>query len=312
MTVVGGGFIGSELAASLSGAGVTVSMVVPEPGSARGCCPPALADFVTGYYRDKGVEVLTGETVAVGRRGHGHHRLRSRARRATPSWRVSGIVPNTELADAAGLPVDNGIVVDAEGRVEGDDDVFAAGDVANFPMRRARAEAPRRARGSREHARPRRRREHGRRGQPYDHLPFFYSDLFDLGYEAVGELDSRARDGRALARAEPQGVVAYVDDDGRPRGFLLWNVWDKVDAARELIRARRARRRGRACLWLVRSRGRGRRAHGRTCSRERVFRPLAHVVVLALLPLRVPPPAVVLASAGERDRRRGRARARAT
>jgi hypothetical protein len=74
--------------------------------------------------------------------------------------------------------------------------------------------------------------------QPYDHLPFFYSDLFDLGYEAVGELDSRLE---TLADGDERGagetIYYYLDGDGRPRGVLLWNVFGQVDAARELLRA---------------------------------------------------------------------------
>ncbi len=66
-------------------------------------------------------------------------------------------------------------------------------------------------------------------------MPFFYSDLFDLGYEAVGEVDSRHTTVELWLEPHRKGIVAFVDADGRPRGFLLWNVWDKVDAARELI-----------------------------------------------------------------------------
>ena len=73
--------------------------------------------------------------------------------------------------------------------------------------------------------------------EPYDHLPFFYSDLFDLGYEAVGEVDSRLETVEAWDEPNRKGVVAYVDDEGRPRGFLLWDVWGKVDDATALIRA---------------------------------------------------------------------------
>ncbi len=73
-------------------------------------------------------------------------------------------------------------------------------------------------------------------GQPtvYDHLSFFYSDLFELGYEAVGNLDPRLEVVSDWAEPFRQGVVYYVRDQ-RVRGVLLWNVWDKVDEARRLI-----------------------------------------------------------------------------
>jgi hypothetical protein len=72
--------------------------------------------------------------------------------------------------------------------------------------------------------------------EPYVHLPFFYSDLFDLGYEAVGDVDSRLEAVVEWADPNRKGVVCYTED-GRPRGFLLWDVWGKVDAAADLIRA---------------------------------------------------------------------------
>ena len=142
-------------------------------------------------------------------------------------------------AERAGLEVDDGILVDEHGRAGGRDDVFAAGDVARFPVpalggtRRVEHE---------DHA-----NTHGRvvganmagADRPYDHLPFFYSDLFELGYEAVGDVDSRQETVEEWADPNRKGVVAYVngDGDGRARGFLLWDVWGKVDEARELIRS---------------------------------------------------------------------------
>jgi 3-phenylpropionate/trans-cinnamate dioxygenase ferredoxin reductase subunit len=69
---------------------------------------------------------------------------------------------------------------------------------------------------------------------PYEHLPYFYSDLFDLGYEAVGEVDSRLETTAEWEEPYRKGVVSYRRD-GRVRGVLLWNVWDQVDAARSLI-----------------------------------------------------------------------------
>ena len=72
---------------------------------------------------------------------------------------------------------------------------------------------------------------------PYDHLPFFYSDLFDLGYEAVGELDSRLQTIADVNELGEDGIVYYLDGEERPRGVLLWNLFGQVDAARDLIRA---------------------------------------------------------------------------
>jgi hypothetical protein len=73
--------------------------------------------------------------------------------------------------------------------------------------------------------------------EAYDELPFFYSDLFDLGYEAVGVLDSRLETVSDVDALGGQGTVYYLDEERRPRGVLLWNLFGHVDEARELIRA---------------------------------------------------------------------------
>jgi 3-phenylpropionate/trans-cinnamate dioxygenase ferredoxin reductase subunit len=234
--VIGGGFIGSEVGAALVNTGARVTMVFPEPVMNFRLLPRDLGEFVTEYYREKGVEVLTDETVASveGSRvtlGSG------RVIEADAVVAGLGILPNTSLADAAGLPVDNGIVVDDRGRVGDRNDVFAAGDVASFPSpvlgRRFRVEHE-------DHA-----TTHGRivggnmagADVAYDHIPFFYSDLFDLGYEAVGEVDSRLDTVEQWETPQRKGIVTYVDADARPRGFLLWDTWGKVDDARERIKA---------------------------------------------------------------------------
>jgi NADPH-dependent 2,4-dienoyl-CoA reductase/sulfur reductase-like enzyme len=146
-----------------------------------------------------------------------------------------GITPNVQLAEAAGLKVDNGIVVN-EHLQTSDPDIYAAGDVAAFP-------APalgRRLRVEHENAAITMGTRAGKcmAGQdaPYDELPFFYSDLFDLGYEAVGTLDSRLETVEQWVTPFREGVVYYLDA-GRVRGVLLWNTWGQVDAARTLIAA---------------------------------------------------------------------------
>jgi len=225
VTVIGGGFIGSEIGAALASNGAQVTMIFPEPTIGFRLFPRGLGDFVTDYYRQKGVTVDAGGSV-------------DNVADLDADVIVAGlgIVPNVELAEAAGRAVDNGIVVDEYGRVGDRDDVFAAGDVANYPNaalgKRFRVEHE-------DHA-----NTHGKvvganmagANQPYDHIPLFYSDLFDLGYEAVGEVDSRLRTVEDWQEENKKGTVAYVDDDNHPRGFLLWNVWDKADAARDAIK----------------------------------------------------------------------------
>jgi NADPH-dependent 2,4-dienoyl-CoA reductase/sulfur reductase-like enzyme len=240
VAVVGGGFIGSEIAAALASNGCVVTMAFPEDGIGARLFPAPLALFVNDYYREKGVEVLPGELVEEISPADGAFRLRTSAGRELEADAVVaglGVVPATDLAEAAGLPVEDGIVVDEHGRAGGREDVFAAGDVARFPVpalggtRRVEHE---------DHA-----NTHGRlvganmagATVPYDHLPFFYSDLFELGYEAVGDVDSRLRTVEAWAEPNRKGVVAYVDDESRARGLLLWDTWGKVDAARELVRS---------------------------------------------------------------------------
>ncbi|MEO7145454.1 MAG: oxidoreductase C-terminal domain-containing protein, partial [Bryobacteraceae bacterium] len=73
-------------------------------------------------------------------------------------------------------------------------------------------------------------------GKPaaYTHLPSFYSDLFDLGYEAVGEIDAKLETVADWKQPNREGVVYYLAG-GRVRGVLLWNTWNQLDAARELI-----------------------------------------------------------------------------
>jgi 3-phenylpropionate/trans-cinnamate dioxygenase ferredoxin reductase component len=237
VAVIGGGFIGSELAAALNLNGCTVTIVFPDAGISAKVFPQDLSEFVNDYYREKGVEVLAGEKVAGVARANGGFRVELESGRVVEADGVVaglGITPRTDLAEETGLEVDDGIAVDQFGRVIGHENVYAAGDVARFPAfglggtRRVEHE---------NHA-----NSHGRyvganmagADTPYDYLPYFYSDLFDLGYEAVGDADARLETVEEWAEPNRKGVVCYVED-GKPRGFLLWDVWDKVDPARELI-----------------------------------------------------------------------------
>ena len=238
--VVGGGFIGSEIAAALRMNASSVTMVFPEPGIGARIFPAGLSTFVTDYYRGKGVDVLADGSVTGIERTEGVVRVSTGDGRTLDADVVVaglGIEPSSDLAVAAGLSVDNGILVDEAGRVGENQDVFAAGDVARFPV--AALGGAMRVEHE-DHA-----KSHGRlvgrnmagANERYEHLPFFYSDLFDLGYEAVGELDARHETVANWEEPNRKGIIYYLDDRRHPRGVLLWNVFGRLDAAREQIRA---------------------------------------------------------------------------
>ncbi len=238
--VIGGGFIGSEVAAALSMDGKQVVMIFPEETVASRVFPHDLGLYVTDYYRQKGVRMLAGETVkGLEVQGEKLNLKILDARKTEHEIQVDGVVagigiqPNVELAQAAGLAVENGIVVDEFLRTS-HPDVFAAGDVAAFynPAlgKRIRVEHEDNANTMGLFA----GRNMAGKPEPYHHLPFFYSDLFELGYEAVGELDSRLETVTDWKERNRKGVIYYMQD-GRVRGVLLWNVWDQVKAARKLI-----------------------------------------------------------------------------
>ena len=145
-----------------------------------------------------------------------------------------GIHPNLDLAKQASIKVKDGIIVNEHLETSARD-VYAAGDAANFFHfalgKRTRVEHENNAVEMGKTA----GRNMAGANDTYTHIPMFYSDLFELGYEAVGELSSRME---IIAdwQEEPfkKGVIYYMEDN-RVRGVLLWNVWKKVDAARALM-----------------------------------------------------------------------------
>lgn len=234
--VLGGGFIGSEVAAALRIVGREVMMIVPEEGIGARVFPADLSKFLVEYYRDQGVEVLTGEGLADLRQDASAVTVRTTHGKQIPADVIVaglGIQPNIELAEQAGVRVENGIVVDEMLRTNVPD-IFAAGDVANFfnPLlgTRLRVEHEDNANSMGAAA----GRSMAGTGAPYTHLPFFYSDLFALGYEAVGELDPRLETDSVWKDKFREGVIYYLKDK-KVRGVLLWNTWGRVDDARSII-----------------------------------------------------------------------------
>jgi 3-phenylpropionate/trans-cinnamate dioxygenase ferredoxin reductase component len=234
--VLGGGFIGSELAAALAMNQKAVTLVFPGRAICDRVFPADHALFLNDYYRQKGAEVWSSERPAALQKQNGRLSLKMQSGRELAVDCVVaglGIEPNVSLARMAGLEIGDGIVVDEFLR-SSRPEIYAAGDVAAF----YNSALERRLRFEHEDNANTMGRLAGRNmagsHEPYRHLPFFYSDLFDLGYEAVGELDARLRTVEDWKEPHREGVI-YYQREGRVRGVLLWNVWGKVDAARELI-----------------------------------------------------------------------------
>ena len=234
--VIGAGFIGSEIAAALAMNKKEVVMLFPGKAIGGSLYPGDLAAFLNEFYQEKGVDVRGGMRV-VGIEQRGTQSVVQT--QSGQTFYVDGVIaglgiePNVSLARAAGLEINSGIVVDEALRTS-HPDIYAAGDVASFynPSlgKRIRVEhednanTMGRAAGQAMAGNP----------EPYHHLPYFYSDLFELGYEAVGELDPRLEQVADWKQPYREGVIYYLDR-GRVRGVLLWNTWDQVDAARALI-----------------------------------------------------------------------------
>lgn len=234
--VIGGGFIGSEVAAALAMNGKRVTMIFPSNGIGSRVYPQPLVAFLNAYYQKKGVTLLASETVkSVRTAGSKIVVTTGKDIEISADGVVAGlgIQPNTDLAEQAGIKVENGIVVDELLRTS-NPDIYAAGDVANFYSaaldKRMRVEHEDNANVMGEMA----GRNMAGQSDVYSHQPYFYSDLFDLGYEAVGELDASLDIVEDWKEPFRKGVIYYLRD-GRVRGVLLWNTWGQVSAATQLI-----------------------------------------------------------------------------
>lgn len=239
--IIGGGFVGSEIAASLTELGEQVVMVYLEESIGIRVYPRDLSGYVTNYFMQKDIEVHPRfEIQSVEKHS------RKLVMRAKDGQEIKvdhviaglGIIPNIELAQKAGVVIASpeggrGIQVDEylQTNLPG---VYAAGDVASFfnpvQQRLMRAEHEDNALMMGKIA----GRNMAGRKETYTHQPYFYSDLFDLGYNAIGELDARLETFSDWVEPYRKGVVYYLKEQ-KVRGVLLWNIWGQLDAARELI-----------------------------------------------------------------------------
>jgi 3-phenylpropionate/trans-cinnamate dioxygenase ferredoxin reductase component len=234
--VIGAGFIGSEIAAALAMQGNHVTMIFRENTIGEMVYPPEISKYLNDFYRKKGIELMPADEIASLEQKGERMVVKTKSGHTVEADAVVagiGIRPNVDLAKSAGIKVEDGIVVDDHQRSSAPD-VYAAGDVAMFPHevlgRSLRVEHEDNALQMGKQA----GRNMAGADEAYTHAPYFYSDLFELGYEAIGSLNSKLETYIDWQEPFQKGVIYYLDN-GRVRGVLLWNVWEKLKEATAVL-----------------------------------------------------------------------------
>jgi len=242
VAVIGGGFIGLEVAASCAKLGKRVTVIEALPRLMSRALPPMLADWFAGKHRAHGADLRLGIGVAAfrGTGGSVHSVVLSDGAEIRAQLVIVGIgvVPNEALAQAAGLPCANGVLVDTLGR-SGDPDIFALGDCSRHPSRYS--ESPLRlesVQNAMDQARSAGATIAGK-DTPYDTVPWFWSDQYDVKLQMSGL--SAGHDAHAIRGSLDEGRfsvfyfradrVIGVDSVNRPAEHLL---------ARKLVAGRSA------------------------------------------------------------------------
>ena len=238
--VVGAGWIGLEVAAAARSYDNAVTVVEPQPTPLYGVLGHDLGARFATLHRAHGVDLFTDTTVRELRGSNGRvESVVTDAHAGLPADLVVvgvGVLPRTELAAAAGLEVDNGIVTDDALRTSAPD-VYAAGDVASSfrPLygRHVRVEHWANAL----HSGPAAARSMLGQDVVFDRVPYFFTDQYDLGMEYSG---LAGRDATVVYRGDPESgeYIAFWLEDGRVTAGMNVNVWDVTDPIQALIRSR--------------------------------------------------------------------------
>jgi len=238
LVVVGAGWIGLEVAAAARAAGTDVVVLEAAEQPLLGVLGPEMGAVFAALHRDHGVDLRLGAKIAgISPSGV---RLEDGEEIAADAVVLGvGVRPRTELAEAAGLEVDNGVLVDASLRTS-DPDIYAVGDIANHdhPVLGRRVRVEHWANALNQPATAAAALLGG--DAAYDRLPYFFSDQYDLGMEYVGHA-TRDDTARVVVRGDldkREFVAFWLDAQDRILAAMNVNVWDVPDQVRPLITAR--------------------------------------------------------------------------
>jgi 3-phenylpropionate/trans-cinnamate dioxygenase ferredoxin reductase component len=238
LVVIGGGWIGCEVAASARQKGMDVTLVEPLELPLLRVLGPELGGFYRDVHADQGVELLLGTGVEAIEGSGRAERVRTSDGRSIDCDAVVvgiGVAPRTRLADGV-LDVDNGILVDERLRASAEG-VFAAGDVANatHPVFERRVRVEHWANALEQG--PAAARAMLGRDVRYDKVPYFFSDQYDVGMEYAGLHDPGSDE--LVVRGDMAGreFIAFWLRGERLMAGMNVNVWDVSDPIQELVRS---------------------------------------------------------------------------
>ncbi len=239
LVVVGAGWIGAEAAASARQLGMEVTLLERLTVPLENVLGTTVGEIYADIHRDHGVDLLTGVEIAAIEGDGRAERVRLGDGRTIDCAAVLvgvGVTPRTALAEAAGLAVDNGVLVDPTLATSAPG-VYAAGDIANllhpFYERRVRVEHWANALNQG----PAAARNMLGADAPYDRIPYFFSDQYDVGMEYSG-LASGTDEVVLRGDAAQRELIAFWLEDGRVAAGMNINVWDVTDPIQALIRSR--------------------------------------------------------------------------
>jgi 3-phenylpropionate/trans-cinnamate dioxygenase ferredoxin reductase component len=238
VAVIGAGWIGSEVAAAARGHGCEVALIEQAATPLEGVLGGELGALFADLHRSHGVNLVCGAGVAA---------IDADRVRLTDGTEIAceivvvgvGVAPDTRLAEAAGLDIDDGILVDEHLRTSAED-VFAAGDVANalHPHfgRRVRVEHWANALNQG----PAAARSMLGGSEPYAKLPYFFSDQYELGMEYIG---LHSANDRLVIRREGDELALralWLDAENRVTAGMHVNEWDTIETIERMIESREA------------------------------------------------------------------------
>lgn len=233
VVIVGGGYIGAELAAGLVQNNTKVTLIYPDKILGSSQFPSELAKEYEASFREAGVELLNGRRAESYTKEDEKFTLLLDDGSTVEGDAIViglGVSPRISLAEQSGLKIEDGVYVDEYLRTK-DPDIWAAGDIAFYPdkiLGRTRIEHVDHARKSGKAA----GKAMAGSGEAYTYTPYFYSVVFSISWKAMGTLDSSLT---TLIDDIDGGKVVYYLDDNLPVGILTWNIEPDLDTLRSIL-----------------------------------------------------------------------------